>query len=68
MVSTALTFSVGMCFGMGSVFDSITHPSAPKVMMTTWQPFPLSNRAARVASARLWTFRPVRISAWDIDK
>ena len=63
VVSTALTFSVGMCFGTGSVCDSITHPSAPKVMITTWQPLSRSTNAALPASVGLQTSRPVRISA-----
>lgn len=65
VVSTGLTFSVGMCFGTGSVCDSITHPSAPKVTMTTWQPLSMSTSAAFPASAGLPTARPVRISAWN---
>ena len=68
VVSTALTFSVGMCFGTGSVCDSITQPSAPKVMITTWHPLSKSTCAAFPASAGLLTVRPVRISAWNTEK
>jgi hypothetical protein len=54
-----------MCFGTGSACDSITHPEAPKVMTTTWQPRSRRIIAAFPAVVGSLTAWPVKISAWN---
>lgn len=64
VVSTAVTFLVGTCFGMGSFVETTTQPSGPKVTMAVLQPLSSSASPTCPASSGFRTEIPVRISAW----
>lgn len=64
VVSTAVTFLAGTCFGTGSFMETMMQPSGPRVTMAALQPLSSSTSPTRPASSGFPTAIPVRISAW----